>query len=469
MSKIQVIIKRLQKLKVCLLLLTIGTITDTIAQTWQTVGQAGFTPDRAYFTSLAFSNTGEPYVAFSDFANAYKTTVMKFDGTNWVTVGTAGFSSGRASYISLAFSNNNEPYVAYTDFANSNHATVMKFNGNNWAIVGTAGFSPGIADYSSLAFSNNGEPYIAFRWIASGVNNAGSMVMKFDGVNWVTVGAGSFSTSAMGYTSLTFGPSNEPYVAYRGVAANTTGTMVMKFDGNNWVNVGTQGFSTGNTELYNSIAFNSRSETGPYVAYSDRLNSGKVTVMKFDGTNWNTVGTAGFSAGEAKYISLKFSHTGEPYVAYRDNGNSQAATVMKFDGTNWINVGTAGFSAGIAAYTSLAFSDAGEAHVAYIDSGNLQKATVMKFASNTSSTKDAVKSIRAIYPNPADNILNIDVSESLGNEKGANMIIIDASGKTVARFKLQIGSNTLNISHLSSGVYFIKSKDNNAAKKFIKK
>lgn len=111
MSKIQVIIKRLQKLKVCLLLLTMGTITNTIAQTWQTVGQAGFTLNRAYFTSLAFSNTEEPYVAFSDFANAYKTTVIKFDGTNWITVGAAGFSPGATSHCSLAFNSNGKPLI----------------------------------------------------------------------------------------------------------------------------------------------------------------------------------------------------------------------------------------------------------------------------------------------------------------------------------------------------------------------
>jgi hypothetical protein len=43
--------------------------------------------------------------------------------------------------------------------------------------------------------------------------------------------------------------------------------------------------------------------------------------MKFDGTNWLYVGTPGFSAGQADFISLAINAAGEPYVAYDDYGN----------------------------------------------------------------------------------------------------------------------------------------------------
>ena len=69
------------------------------------------------------------------------------------------------------------------------------------------------------------------------------------------------------------------------------------------------------------------------------------------------MGTAGFSAGIAQYISLAFNPVnGQPYIVYRDLGNSNKATVMKFYGNDWVNVGSAGFSAGTADYTSLKFS-----------------------------------------------------------------------------------------------------------------
>ena len=96
---------------------------------------------------------------------------------------------------------------------------------------------------------------------------------------------------------------------------------------------------------YTCIAFDQSGQ--PYVAYSDYPSLyGKLTVKKFDGSDWVNVGPAGFSAGLALSTSLVFSPANEPYVAYNDGGNSDKATVMKFDGTHWVNVGIAGFSAG---------------------------------------------------------------------------------------------------------------------------
>lgn len=97
--------------------------------------------------------------------------------------------------------------------------------------------------------------------------------------------------------------------------------------------------------------------------------------------DWQPVGSAEFSAGEAKYISL-FVDGGTPYVAYSDGANSHKATVMKYDGANWVPVGSAGFSAGPAMYTSL-FVDGGTPYVAYSDGDNSYKATVMYFPTYT--------------------------------------------------------------------------------------
>jgi hypothetical protein len=100
----------------------------------------------------------------------------------------------------------------------------------------------------------------------------------------------------------------------------------MKYDGSTWGAVGTAGFSDGQTEypflaIYNGI---------PYVSYLDVFNSSKATVKKFNGSVWETVGSSGFSAGETMFLYLAFSN-GTPYVAYMDGGNSGKATVMKYD------------------------------------------------------------------------------------------------------------------------------------------
>ena len=54
------------------------------------------------------------YLAFSDWGNSKKATVVKYDGENWNLVGEAA-SMGDASYISIAISDNGTPYIAYRD------------------------------------------------------------------------------------------------------------------------------------------------------------------------------------------------------------------------------------------------------------------------------------------------------------------------------------------------------------------
>lgn len=97
----------------------------------------------------------------------------------WKYVGTSGFSTGLTNYISLAFSPSGQPYVAYQDGGNSNKATVMMFDGVSWVNVGNAGFSSGATSDESLAFRPSGEPYVAYR---DGGNDSKATVMKYDSV-----------------------------------------------------------------------------------------------------------------------------------------------------------------------------------------------------------------------------------------------------------------------------------------------
>jgi hypothetical protein len=50
--------------------------------------------------------------------------------------------------------------------------------------------------------------------------------------------------------------------------------------------------------------------------------------MMFNGISWVQVGSAGFSGGEANYISLGFNGS-TPYVAYEDSVDDKA-NVMAF-------------------------------------------------------------------------------------------------------------------------------------------
>ncbi|MEQ8226284.1 MAG: hypothetical protein ABRQ37_28470, partial [Candidatus Eremiobacterota bacterium] len=121
-----------------------------------------------------------------------------------------------------------------------------------------------------------------------------------------------------------------------------------------------------------------------YVACYDSANGYKATVKMYNGTNWVTVGNAGFSEGGAGICprGLYIDNDETPYLAYADMTCGRKATVKKFDGTNWVTVGTAGFSAGQANWLSISVSN-GIPYVGYDDSENGSssiKPSVMKFS-----------------------------------------------------------------------------------------
>jgi hypothetical protein len=239
-----------------------------------------------------------------------------------------------------------------------------------WVTVGAAGFSAGWATRNSLAFQpSTNQPYVAY---GDSANGGKITVERFDGTNWITVGAAGFSAGWVDHLSLAFDPAtSQPYVAY-GSGGNPGGKVTVKrFDGANWVTVGTAGFNAGGWTHGTSLAFDPSTDQ-PYVAYTESTFNGvKATVMRFDGANWVTVGpSAGFSS-EAD-VSLAFDlSTHQPYVAYQDRDSSHKVTVKRFDGANWVTIGAAGFSAWVADYISLAFDPAtNQPYVAYRDRGN---------------------------------------------------------------------------------------------------
>uniref|UniRef100_UPI0040570860 thrombospondin type 3 repeat-containing protein n=1 Tax=Candidatus Electronema sp. TaxID=2698783 RepID=UPI0040570860 len=67
--------------------------------------------------------------------------VMRFNGASWEQVGAAGFSAGAIMHTSLAFDSSGTPHVAYQDYANGCKASVMKF-----AVVAVDKDGDGIAD-----------------------------------------------------------------------------------------------------------------------------------------------------------------------------------------------------------------------------------------------------------------------------------------------------------------------------------
>lgn len=79
----------------------------------------------------------------------------------------------------------------------------------------------------------------------------------------------------------------------------------------------------------------------------------------------------------------------------------------------------------------------------------------------TSIAEEAKQPVLNIYPNPTNTVLNIDAKEN------TSIKIVNVLGAVVATKKLQTGNNTIDVSHLANGAYIIYDEKGDTVK-FIK-
>ena len=289
-----------------------GSVMKFDGTDWVYVGPANaFT---GYQSSIAFSGT-TPYVAFIDSDHNGKISVMKFNGIDWEYVGNPGFSAKGIWLYAILSISNGVPFVGFIEAEDMDHKTVgvMKFDGTNWNYVGNLGV-PVYPNFLSFA-TNSGIPYVAYTsW--DGVIR--SIVRKYDGVSWVTVGQSPIGSGTTEYNSLTFCETppyeNVPYIAFHGGEADLDGTIVKRFNGNLWVSMGS---AVGIFTYEHSMAM---SGITPYVAFEE---SNALKVIKLEGGTWIDISP---NAGGTSWPCLAVNN-GVPYVSFNSGGS---VSVMKF-------------------------------------------------------------------------------------------------------------------------------------------
>ncbi len=180
---------------------------------------------------------------------------------------------------------------------------------------------------------------------------------------WEILGERKFLSTETFKDGFHFTISNgTPFIVYSDRLDNYN-VKLIKFNGTNWDEVGSETIPTGEIRTP-SIAFDGDEI---YLAFRDFTVNEKTSVIKYDGTSWSYVGQKGFSEGKARFQSIAIQN-GEPYVAYEDQAHSFETSVMKFDGSNWIYVGIPGCSVGTSdgqsVYNEISF-DQGELYMIF--------------------------------------------------------------------------------------------------------
>jgi len=420
------------------------------AQSWFPVGYPGFSSGASKASSIVIDKNGIPYVLYLEDADSDYATVMKFSDNTWQPLGSEGLVLFEFT-PSIAIDHNGIPYVAYS--YGSGVGTVENYISGNWQLVmGTSPLSWS-AFGTSIAIDTGNTPYVAYQ---DANYNYRATVKKFNDTGWVILGNEGFSAVGTKNITIAIDKNGTPYIAYQNdtfpnYSFGSGPVTVMKYNGSSWVTVGLAGFSAGKAD-FPSLAIDSSGT--PYVVYSDSVFGYKATVMKFIDTAWVSVGTPGFSAGRAQYTTIAINPAGMPYVTYEDGGNNNKATVMKYNGSSWGSVGTAGFSDGGVQFTSITIDTGGTFYVVYSDSVKGNKTTVMKYGwpeqvTNTSNTWSALTA----FPNPSHGSFTLHVSTSITED--AQIIITNVVGEKVKELTATTNTDIPVQLDTPPGIYFI--------------
>ena len=104
--------------------------------------------------------------------------------------------------------------------------------------------------------------------------------------------------------------------------------------------------------------------------------------------------------------------------------------------------------------------------VSFNDSKDNQKTTLIDKSVENLVTPIETDDFK-VYPNPARSYVNVDFSTIPQRE--TRIIILDNTGKTIVNIIVNSSSNKIDISRLPSGLYFVKSinQDSSITKKLI--
>ena len=396
---------------------------------WTTIGSAFSSVE----THIVLDNNDLPYLVARDISQNYIGVVFKLENDSWVPLSGTGIytpSSEYACHQDLVFDSNNTPYISYGDYYDSNKLKVRKFENNEWILVGSG--IDNIYFYQSLALDDNDTPYLAYCAYPSYQLRA----VRFDGSDFESLGD-NLAEGAVSELDACFNEGKFTLAFINDGQSNYL--SVMQYD-EEWSYVGPSLVSEGAIDDPFIIAV----DNALYVAYSDDGLQGYASCMKYAEAVIlypPTDFAAEVFGNDNVKLSWALPIEGSPtsYKLYRDDVLLATVTELTYNDYD--------IPSGIHRYTLSAVYPEGES----VQVGPIVVETIEGF-------DDLGQTLFRVYPTSTHSTITIESAIQ------STISLYNTMGQTLVKSQINIGSNLIDLSSLSKGVYFIKLSEGKTVK-----
>lgn len=200
-----------------------------------------------------------------------------------------------------------------------------------WQQLGPSNLSNDVTDNVSMDTDNSGVIYTAYKPFTDNF----LYVKRYVGGNWVQVG-GSASSDPVGEANMVVGTDGLPVVVYR---KYNDSLVVRKFDGTDWQTIGSGPFAKGD---YPRIEVNSANVI--HVVFNNKaIFPWGTSVFKFEAGSWGPLHTQYVENLQSSFTDIAFDSNDHPIVSFRRESTGQMS-VFRSNGTNWQLAGNPQFT-----------------------------------------------------------------------------------------------------------------------------